>query len=368
MSTEIIFRSLRKGYDWIVKNKVYHLFFWFFYHFLWWTIFKGGVSKVFHQISDPMTFVSFVSFVIFQATGVYFCLYYLIPRYLEKSKYILYITFVIVTILVIALLIIIPNFVWCYFLGGEICFNSLSKFFWKNTLPSSIGSMTLGMSIKLAKNWLSSQKKQQILEKEKLETELKFLRSQFNPHFLFNTINSIFVLINKNTEMATESLVKFSELLRYQLYECNASQIPLHKEISYLRSFIELEELRQNDNFILTTELPSLIAKNFSIAPFLLMPFIENAFKHISCHTDVPNKIDIKIVMIEDQFVFDISNTVSHEIKGSVDAVEFGGLGLKNVKRRLMLLYPDNYTLNISQSEQLYKVKLTLNLTILEGN
>ncbi len=115
--------------------------------------------------------------------------------------------------------------------------------------------MTLAMSVKLTKNWIQARQKHQVLEKEKLETELKFLRSQFNPHFLFNTINSIFVLINKDQEQARESLAKFSDLLRYQLYECNEYEDPIAQEIRYLLNFVELEKLRQDStNLDLTVD------------------------------------------------------------------------------------------------------------------
>ena len=226
--------------------------------------------------------------------------------------------------------------------------------------------MTLGMCIKLTKNWLSSQQRQRVLEKEKLETELKFLRSQFNPHFLFNTINSIFVLINKNTEMATESLVKFSNLLRYQLYECNEQTILLSKEITYVESFIELEKLRQNDNFSLNCTFPDRVMDDFSIAPFLLMPFIENAFKHISQYDDRANTIIIRISFEEENFVFEVENTISNTINSAKSAVSYQGLGLKNVKRRLILLYPDDHNLQIQQSKEWYKIKLCLALDVLK--
>ncbi len=118
--------------------------------------------------------------------------------------------------------------------------------FTANALPSTVASMTLAMSIKLTKNWVQTrrqqqllEKRQQVLEKENLETELKFLKSQFNPHFLFNTINSIFVLIHKNPDVASESLAKFSDLLRYQLYECNEPQIPLERELEYFEELLE---------------------------------------------------------------------------------------------------------------------------------
>ncbi|WP_271764908.1 sensor histidine kinase [Aquimarina algiphila] len=355
--------AIKSIYDWVIKYKIYHLVFWFAYHFTWWIVFKGGFIKVFDQISQPSVFISFFSYIIFQAIGVYFCLYFLIPRYLEKSKYLKYIALVIITIFAMAILILIPSIFWdLFFPVKQKNPGGLYSFFLHNTLPSSIGSMTLGMSIKLTKNWLSSQKKQQVLEKEKLETELKFLKSQFNPHFLFNTINSIFVLINKNTVMATESLAKFSDLLRYQLYECNEHQILLDKELSYLRSFIELEELRQNDNFVITADLPNTSSGNLAVAPFLLMPFIENAFKHISQHNNKPNRIEIKVRLEDNQFMFKISNTVAQNEKTSRDAVTYGGLGLKNVKRRLELLYPNNYTLELNQENDKYIVVLKLNL------
>ncbi len=358
-----LLNAIKSIYDWVIKYKIYHLVFWFAYHFTWWIVFKGGFIKVFDQISQPSVFIWFFSFVIFQAIGVYFCLYFLIPKYLEKSKYLKYIVLVIITIITMAILILTPNIMGYYFFPElQISLSGLYKIFLQNTLPSSIGSMTLGMSIKLSKNWLSSQKQQRVLEKEKLETELKFLKSQFNPHFLFNTINSIFVLINKNTVMATESLAKFSDLLRYQLYECNEHQILLDKELSYLRSFIELEELRQNDNFVITADLPNSSSGNLAVAPFLLMPFIENAFKHISQHNNKPNRIEIKVRLVDNQFMFKISNTVAQNEKISRDAVTYGGLGLKNVKRRLELLYPNNYTLELNQENDKYIVVLKLNL------
>lgn len=358
-------KTIKRLYDWVIKYKVYHLVFWSLYHFTWWVIFKGGLVSVFDQFSEPSVFISFASFVFIQAIGVYFCLYYLIPRYLEKSRYLWFVILVIVTILAMAILIMLPGFIWYLFFPIQQPFSSekLYYVFLHNTVPSSIGSMTLGMSIKLTKNWLSSQRRQQILEKEKLETELNFLKSQFNPHFLFNTINSIFVLINKNTTMATETLAKFSDLLRYQLYECNEHLILLDKEIAYLKSFIELEQLRQGDNFRITSKFPVSTSNNLAIAPFLLMPFIENAFKHVSQHKNKLNCIKVDVSLCDQQFIFKIRNTIAQDDEVSRDAItSYGGLGLKNVKRRLELLYPKNYELLIDRDDDQYRVELKLNL------
>jgi LytS/YehU family sensor histidine kinase len=232
--------------------------------------------------------------------------------------------------------------------------------FKNSALPSTISTMTFAMSIKLAKSWLSSQRKRQELEKEKLETELKFLKSQFNPHFLFNTINSIFVLIDKNTAMASESLAKFSGLLRYQLYECNESQIPLEREIAYIQSFIELEELRQNTNFELQTDFAKN-TNNLGIAPFILMPFIENAFKHVAKDgKNAKNWIKITLHIENNQIVFSISNNISKNRIFSGDVIKYHGLGLKNVQRRLDLLYQDAYKMEINEADGVFEVNLQL--------
>jgi LytS/YehU family sensor histidine kinase len=221
--------------------------------------------------------------------------------------------------------------------------------------------MTLAMSIKLTKNWIQAARKQQVMEKEKLETELKFLKYQFNPHFLFNSINSIFFLIHKNPDMASDSLAKFSGLLRYQLYECNDQQISLDKEITYLKNFIELEKLRQNNNVEVIFEVEQPGTEYLGIAPFILMTFVENAFKHVSKHSNAPNWISIKLKTIDQQLQLLITNSTSPDEAN--EAVTYGGIGLKNVQRRLDLVYPGQYELNIQHTDNCFEVKLQLKLS-----
>lgn len=240
--------------------------------------------------------------------------------------------------------------------------------FAKHALPSSLSSMTLGMSIKLAKNYLEAQRRERALQKEKLETELKFLKSQFNPHFLFNTINSIFVLINKNTTQAKDALAKFSELLRYQLYECNESEIPLDRELAYLNSFIELEKLRQNPNLEIKTSLLKESTGNLAIAPFLLMPFVENAFKHVSKLSQRSNWIDLSLKLEGNNFIFYIANSLAEDHEKSIEAVKSNGLGLKNVKRRLELLYENKYDLSLTNADGKYETVLRIELAPFKGS
>ncbi|WP_353721277.1 histidine kinase [Dyadobacter sp. 676] len=210
------------------------------------------------------------------------------------------------------------------------------------------------MSIKLAKNWLETRRRQQALEREKLETELNFLKYQFNPHFLFNSINSIFFLIHKNPDMASASLAKFSELLRHQLYECNDHQIPLSKEIAYLENFIELEKLRQNDDLEVKFKVEAEPRQELGIAPFILMTFMENAFKHVSRHHDRPNWVSGDLRVDDNSLIFDLENSISGEQK--TEAVRYGGIGLRNVRRRLDLIYPGRYVLDIRHDADRFSV------------
>jgi LytS/YehU family sensor histidine kinase len=170
-------------------------------------------------------------------------------------------------------------------------------------------------------------------------------------------------LIHKNPEMASESLVKFSSLLRYQLYECNSTYISLKNELAYIESFIELENLRQNDNFDLELKLPKLLEDTPIIAPFILIPFIENAFKHLSEDALQKKWIALHVSVEKEQLYFELSNSANFEIQHHMpEGVSYNGLGLKNVKRRLYLVYKDAHSVIIKKSKDTYTVKLQLTL------
>ena len=358
--------TLQSRYPWLFKYKLYHLPFWFLYHYLWWSLITGSLVEPARNILYTPYSIKFSFYIIFQAAGVYFNLYFLIPRFLEKGKYATYVTLVLVTIVSVALLIVPGYFVSSYIAGKSFAelFGVQSAdffyFFKQNTLASSAASMTLAMSIKLTKNWIESTRRHQQLEKEKLETELKFLRSQFNPHFLFNTINSIFFLIHKNPVQASNALAKFSDLLRYQLYECNEKQIPLNHEITYLENFVELQKLRQNKNVEVLTDICQQPTSHLGIAPFVLITFTENAFKHLSDHSDRPNWIRVSLNLEGSCLQFKIVNSVKG--RKEQDVVTYGGLGLKNITRRLDLIYPDQYRLDIQHDTSSFEVNLTINL------
>ncbi|WP_299438414.1 histidine kinase [uncultured Aquimarina sp.] len=352
----------------LYRYKIHHLLFWFVYHYMWWAIGIGSAKEAAYNIFFSPYTTKFLFYFIFQAAAVYFNLYYLIPKFLEKRKYLEYLFLFALTTFITVIIITFGYFVTAYVspssfteLFGDQTFVKLLK---SSPLSSTLASMTLAMSIKLAKNWIKSQQRQLLLEKEKTETELKFLKSQFNPHFLFNTINSIFVLIHKNPDMASESLANFSDLMRYQLYECNEAKIPLDKEVNYLKNFIELGKLRLDNTVSVTVNIEDTIYGNVSIAPFILMPFVENAFKHCSQGDYQRNWIIIHLHFFEKNILLEVENTIITDNQQNSNIIlENSGIGLKNVKRRLDLIYQDRYEMSTKKTKETYKVKLDLQLS-----
>lgn len=353
---------------WFFKYKLYHIPFWLVYSYAWWAVQTGDPVNVFKNVVYSPYTAKFLFYVIFYAAAAYFNLYFLIPRFLEKGRYVIYILCLIATIFCAAALIV-PGYSVSVYLSGipyEQLFGAKPANFFimlvNNPLQGTAAAVTLAMSIKLTKNWIQSKRRQQALETEKLETELKFLKYQFNPHFLFNSINSIFFLIHKNPDKASASLAKFSDLLRHQLYECNDNQISLSKEITYLQNFIELERLRQNDNVEVTFNLNTRLTEHVQVAPFILMTFVENAFKHVSRHTDRPNSIQIQLGLEGHTLYFNVVNTMAVH-NSTKDVIHYGGIGLQNVKRRLDLVYAGKYHLDIQNTGSSFKVALRLQLT-----
>ena len=346
-----------------LKYKLYHIPFWFLYGYLWWVVYARGFYWVTRSLFS-VYFIKFSAYWVWETIAIYFNLYYLMPRLLERSRVTAYIASVVGLVILTAILITPGYYITAWAQGktlqqvwGE------GANFWgllmDNPLPSASAAMTLAMAIHLARKWYQTRQRAQVLEKEKLETELKFLRNQFNPHFLFNTINSIFFLIHKNPDRASDSLAKFSDLLRYQLYECNDREIPLTSELAYLENFVELEKLRQNDNVSVDLRIQRQDGDPLVIAPFVLMTFVENAFKHVSRHTGQPNWIRIGFDQVGRGVDFFVSNSTAPDPQRQV--IPYSGIGLANVRRRLDLMYPGAYDLYIHASDNRFDVRLQLN-------
>lgn len=200
---------------------------------------------------------------------------------------------------------------------------------------------------------------QQRLEQEKLNAELKFLKAQINPHFLFNGINSVYHLIDHKPAIAKDTLLKFSNLLRYQLYECNDDLIPLEKELNHIRDYVEMEKIRKGEDAIIQLKLPEETFE-VKIPPLLFTPFIENAFKYVSNYDEgIKNKIaiDIRLIPEDNKLRFEAQNTIDEN-----NTISKGGIGIANVKKRLALLFPNQHDLDIIKEPNHFVVRMSLNL------
>lgn len=203
--------------------------------------------------------------------------------------------------------------------------------------------------------WYDELKLKEELARKNYEMELALIKSQINPHFLFNTINNIDVLITKDAAQASLYLNKLSDILRYMVYETKSGQIPLATELAYIEKYLELQKIRTTNSDYANLDI-SGEANNLQIAPMIFFPFIENAFKHTENKKNT-HSIRIRVSIEKDKIVFECEN--SYQTNSGVKQ-DFGGLGNELIKKRLNLIYPEKHALEISDDWEIYKVKLTL--------
>jgi sensor histidine kinase YesM len=288
---------------------------------------------------------------------IYLTNYLLIPYLLYKKKYLSF-TFCFLVMIVVSSyskMQVIGNILdnpAMYALSAD----NLKARIYDNVLPH-IFLVIAGGAIKLIADYTRMQQRLAEIAKEKAETELEFLKSQINPHFLFNSLNSVYFLIDKDNKEARDTLHKFSDMLRYQLYEINGTRIPIEKEIAYLKDYVALQKLRKEDTIDMQLNFAADV-NGFSVEPLLFIPFVENAFKHISTHSTKSNFIKIDLVRLNGHVDF----TVQNSRDGIRTTEQPGGIGLNNVKRRLELLYPGKHDLKIQSNETSYLVHLKLKI------
>jgi LytS/YehU family sensor histidine kinase len=216
----------------------------------------------------------------------------------------------------------------------------------------------VAVSIKLLKKWYLENDRNQKIEKEKMLMELEMLKAQVHPHFLFNTLNNLYSLTLTKSDNAPVVVTNLSDLLRYMLYECREKEVPLLNEITALKKYVELEKLRYGNRLDISFSYSGGV-NDLLIAPLLLLPFVENSFKHGMSEQLDQCWINLHLHAEHDSFSFNLSNSCSKEKKQAM----VGGIGLKNIKKRLDLIYAEHYNLNINQDEDMYSVKLTMRLS-----
>jgi sensor histidine kinase YesM len=219
----------------------------------------------------------------------------------------------------------------------------------------TIANGTIGLIVKGFINWFNDIKFKSELNKKNYEMELALVKSQLNPHFLFNTINNIDVLISRDAARASAYLNKLSDIMRFMLYETKAAKINLDKELTYIEKFIELQKIRTTNEYYVNYSIKG-DPTNFMIPPMLLISFIENAFKHAE-NKKVKNAINIHLDIEKEKLRFECENAYNQNIK---IRSEQSGLGNDLIKKRLALLYPEKHALNITNNNGMYKVVLSL--------
>lgn len=332
------------------------------YHSLFWLFFLVLLIAVDLLTSSPQSFWFSLSNQIINvaiyASVIYFNLFYLIPNYLEQKRFLTYFgLFILVVLTVTPLKVVIFYFKFSGIPEAQaLLVNEVNYYF----LPTFFltASSTL---FKIVIDWLRHLREVQELETQTMQSELRFLKSQINPHFLFNTLNNLYALTLKKSDLAPEIVLKLSEMMRYMLYECNERQVSLSKEVNYLQNYLDLEALRQGKNVEILFEVHGEVGDK-KIAPLMFIPFLENSFKHGLSHHINKGYVNIRLDVEEDSVHLYIENSKPDSLPHQNHSRKSGGIGLVNVRRRLDLLYPGKYDLRIQDAPKNYGVHLTINL------
>lgn len=281
---------------------------------------------------------------------------YLIPKFLAQNKTWRYLVLLFITTIIISTLSII---LLCGIIESDVKMMQkdirLVSFFY------IVALFVAGISfiIKITTDWAKQLGRQHELETRAMQSELNLLKSQINPHFLFNTLNSLYALSLKKSDDAPDIVIRLSEMMRYMLYECNVKQVQLSKEILYIENYLFLEKLRhKNTDIRFTVEGKP---DNLLVSPLLFMAFIENAFKHGAGNHLGGGFVQIQMLIQDEEVNMFIENSKT-ETHPAQEHKRSGGIGLVNVKRRLTLLYPEAFNLEINNEPFSYSVNLWLNL------
>jgi two-component system LytT family sensor kinase len=295
-------------------------------------------------------------------TCFYFSYFLVAPELFIKKRYVLALFYAFLTLTAIVVLRYLLEY---YFFKPVLGFDNYKGHPWpvKDYVENIFfyyfpRYFVYGLMYFFAESWYRTQHLQQSLEKEKSAAELAFLRSQLNPHFLFNTINDIYSLTYQKSEQAPEALLKLAELLRYMLRESNEDFMPLSAEVQYLENLVELQRISAKGKAYVIFDIDGLVSTQ-KLASLLLVSFVENAFKH-GVLNDTANPVHIRLSGGHKSVEFSVHNRKNNNSQKD----QTGGIGLNNVRRRLELLYPRKHRLQIDETHEFYTVNLVLQTDI----
>ena len=297
------------------------------------------------------------AFLVWKILPFYFIFYYLLPKYSSKSKYLQLAFFTLLTLAICvyghrSMIAPMSNILYSELPNFRIF--SLNRAFY--TLMEIIPVIGIAAAVKLLRGRMVTQRKVQALQQEKLAAELNFLKAQTNPHFLFNTLNNLYGLARRKDQHTAASIMKLSNIMRYILKECSSPTIAIEQEIKIIEDYIALERLRYDDRLKVSFQ-KKVDDWQINVAPLILLPFVENAFKHGASETRFETMIDIELNIKNGKLKFSIANTRDNSEKQLLE-----GTGLRNVSRQLELIYGKNAALEIIPKNDQFLVNLAIDL------
>lgn len=329
-------------------------------HSLYWLLITGFFifeKKYLIQKASMPYFVACVTVrVALLIVIAYLNLQYFLPKYLLKKRYLNYFTAVILSVIgYLTVQSLFDYYLYGYVVGpmrNSALMESLSYNFF-----STLWYLGLMLALKLSLDWYGQQLTIQRITVEKLNAEVNFLRAQINPHFLFNILNNLYALTLKKSELAPDVVLKLSEMMEYMLYDSTDEKVLLEKEVTYLNNYIELERLRFSGEAAIELNINAQL-NGQEIAPFLLLPLIENAFKHGLSKQPDHSRLNVDIGLERSTLTVTIENTKPPVVVN----VSKGGIGLVNLRKRLKLLYPDRHQLELEDRKNTFLAKLVIEL------
>lgn len=286
--------------------------------------------------------------------ATYFIAGYVVPRFLKTSKWPLFVFWV----FVVAVFVFFARIKWAElvnYLESDRYFKMPVDKMLKNIIRD-YSIIALAVCMYIIGDYRKKQQLNEQLIKAKAEAEIKLLKGQLHPHFLFNSLNNIYSLALMKSDLTADSILKLTELLDYLVYRANMDKVALSKEVDLLQNYVDLEQLRYGEKLKIESEIAIRNAA-IQVTPLILLPFAENCFKHGGVGQDGLFRINILLIADDKKLVFHLTNSKK---KNREKAAVNGGVGLENIRKRLTLLYPDRHQLRIDNQPDQYSVRLEI--------
>ncbi len=339
------------------RNRVFllHLSFWCFYYSFYFYIISSRPGR---EITWQRLLTSSSVQLLFAMLVAYLNYFILLPRFIKHQKIGRYfLEFIVPFVLLITLRVHFQRFLIDGYSHHENYFYS-TFYIVQLSFDTLLITIFVGM-LRFAMGWFELESSRKQMENDKLTNELKFLKAQINPHFLFNTLNNLYYLAYSHSANTTEVIAKLSQMMRYMIYDSNYPQVQLDKEIEYMQNYIALERLRLN-NVVPIDFVVEGSTENVLVAPLIFITFLENAFKHGVSTNATDSWVKIHFQMHGRECIYTVENS---KLRNGADVnKEKSGFGLQNLKRRLELSYPEKYTLKTDDQPNRYFVQLKLTL------